>query len=140
MSLTEEQKQAAQAQGSVSVLAGAGTGKTYMLAERYYFHLNSDGFSPLEVVAMTFTNKAAAELRSRIRQTIAQKAPDRADWLAEVEASQISTFHALATRICREHPEKAGVPADFTTLDEWEGDIWLADQLLSALTHIPQRV
>jgi ATP-dependent helicase/nuclease subunit A len=140
MSLTEEQKQAAQAQGSVSVLAGAGTGKTYMLAERYYFHLNSDGFSPLEVVAMTFTNKAAAELRSRIRQTIAQKAPDRADWLAEVEASQISTFHALATRICREHPEKAGVPADFTTLDEWEGDIWLADQLLSALTHIPQQL
>ena len=77
------------------MLAGAGTGKTYMLAERYYFHLNSDGFSPLEVVAMTFTNKAAAELRSRIRQTIAQNSPDRADWLAEVEALKSVHFMPL---------------------------------------------
>ena len=137
MSLTPEQQQAAHAPGSVSITAGAGTGKTYMLAERYYFHLDKGNLSPLEIVAMTFTNKAAAELRSRIRQAIASHAPDRTDWLAEVEAAQISTFHALASRICREHPEAAGVPADFVALDEWEGDIWQAEQLAIALDQLP---
>lgn len=67
MSLTEQQQKAAYANGSVAVIAGAGTGKTYMLAERYLYHLRVREFSPLEIVAVTYTEKAAAELRSRIR-------------------------------------------------------------------------
>lgn len=136
MSLTTEQQQAAYAEGSVSVTAGAGTGKTHMLAERYLHHLKS-GFSPLEIVAVTFTEKAAAELRSRIRQTVAVRAPEQFDWLAELEASQISTFHALAARICREHPQAANVPADFALLDQFEGTLWQMEQVAIAIDQLP---
>ncbi|MBD1909933.1 MULTISPECIES: UvrD-helicase domain-containing protein [unclassified Leptolyngbya] len=136
MSLTTEQQQAAYAPSSVSVTAGAGTGKTHMLAERYLHHLKS-GFSPLEIVAVTFTEKAAAELRSRIRQTVATQVPDQFDWLAELEAAQISTFHSLAARICREHPEAANVPSDFGLLDTLEGTLWQAEQLAIAIDQLP---
>ncbi|MEB3310915.1 MAG: UvrD-helicase domain-containing protein [Snowella sp.] len=139
MGLTEQQEKAATAEGSVTITAGAGTGKTYMLAERYLFHLKA-GLSPLEVVAMTFTDKAATELRSRIRQTVTAQAQDRLDWLAELETAPICTFHSLAARICREHPEAAGVPADFTPLDEWEGKLWQAEQVTIALEQLPDNL
>ncbi len=140
MTLTSEQEKAAYSSGSVGVIAGAGTGKTYMLAERYFYHLTVDGFSPLEIVACTFTDKAAAELRSRIRATVSQRLPERFDLLAELEAAQISTLHSLATRICQEHPEAAGVPADFILLDELEGKIWVNEQLTLALAELPDDI
>lgn len=59
MSLTVQQQAAAFANGSVAVTAGAGTGKTHMLAERYLHHLQAHELSPLEIVAVTFTEKAA---------------------------------------------------------------------------------
>uniref|UniRef100_A0A7C3KHC7 DNA 3'-5' helicase n=1 Tax=Oscillatoriales cyanobacterium SpSt-418 TaxID=2282169 RepID=A0A7C3KHC7_9CYAN len=135
MSLAVEQAKAAYAVGSVSVTAGAGTGKTHMLAERYLYHLQS-GYSPLEIVAVTFTEKAAAELRSRVRQTILQQAPEQEGWIAEVEAAPISTFHALAARICREQFEAANVPADFRLLDDLEGKLWRVEQLAIALDEL----
>ncbi len=140
MTLTPQQEKAAHAPGSVATIAGAGTGKTHMLAERYFYHLTVDGFSPLEVVACTFTDKAATELRSRIRSTVSQQLPDRFDLLAELEAAQISTIHALATRICQEHPEAAGVTADFTVLDDLEGKIWFNEQLTLALELLPWEI
>ena len=140
MALTSQQKQAATSATSVAITAGAGTGKTYMLASRYLFHLRTQSRSPLQIVAMTFTDKAATELRSRIRQTVQQEAPERFDWLAELEAAPICTFHSLAARICREHPEAAGVPADFTPLDEWEGQLWQAEQVAIALDQLPNKL
>ena len=137
MALTSQQEQAATSATSVAITAGAGTGKTYMLAGRYLFHLREQNLSPLQIVAMTFTDKAATELRSRIRQTVQQEAPERFDWLAELEAAPICTFHSLAARIRREHPEAAGVPADFTPLDEWEGQLWQAEQVAIALDQLP---
>lgn len=137
MSLTPQQQRAAYANGSVAVIAGAGTGKTYMLAERYLYHLQTSEFSPLEIVAVTFTDKASAELRSRIRLLVSQKLPERSDLLAELEAAQISTIHALAMRICREHPQAADVPPDFTVLDELEGILWVNQWLDEALDTLP---
>ncbi|MBE7382989.1 MAG: UvrD-helicase domain-containing protein [Leptolyngbya sp. SIO1E4] len=143
MGLTEQQSQAAYTSSSVAVTAGAGTGKTHMLSERYlYFLTEHDGkpkpsYSPLQMVAVTFTEKAATELRSRIRQTIAQQMNDRFDLLAELEAAQISTFHALAARICREHPDPANVPPDFTVQDEIDSPIWLAETFAVALEQLP---
>ncbi len=137
MSLNPKQEAAAYANGSVAVSAGAGTGKTHMLAERYLYHLQVHEFSPLEVVAVTFTDKAAAELRSRIRASVTQHLPQRPDLLAELEAAQISTIHALATRICRQHPEAAGVPFDFTVLDELEGVLWSTERLKAAMDTLP---
>lgn len=136
MGLTEQQKRAAYSPTSVAVTAGAGTGKTHMLAERYRFFLQQ-GVSPLQIVAVTFTEKAAAELRSRIRATVAADLGDRPDLLAELEAAQISTFHALAARICREHSALAHVPADFAVQDELESPIWQADVFADALAQLP---
>ncbi|MEO1375883.1 MAG: UvrD-helicase domain-containing protein [Cyanobacteria bacterium J06635_10] len=136
MSLTLQQQAAAYASGSVAVIAGAGTGKTYMLAERYLDHLQAN-ISPLEIVAVTFTEKAAFELRWRIRGSVSQRFPEHPDFLAELEAAQISTIHALAMRICQEHPEVAGVPADFTVLDELEGSLKSQQWLDEALDTLP---
>jgi len=136
VSLTEEQWQAVKAGGSVAVVAGAGTGKTHMLTERYLHHLSEDSYSPLEVVAVTFTNKATDELRIRVRERVREHMPEREDVLAELKAAQISTIHALCALVCQEHPEEAGVPADFAVLDELRGGLWRADRLTDALDEL----
>jgi ATP-dependent helicase/nuclease subunit A len=138
VALTGEQWRAVGAKGSVVVVAGAGTGKTHMLTERYVHHLSEDGLSPLEVVAVTFTEKAAEELRSRVRERVRGRLAAREDLLAELEAAQISTIHALCARVCREHPDEAGVPADFGILDELRGRLWTADRLADAMDDLSQ--
>ncbi|MGC9525452.1 MAG: UvrD-helicase domain-containing protein [Limnospira sp.] len=140
MSLTSSQATAANAPKSVVVTAGAGTGKTHMLAERYLYYLRERKLSPLEIVAVTFTEKAATELRSRIRSRVTQELPFCPDILAELEAAPISTIHALASRICREHPQSAGVPADFRVLEDLEGQLWLSEGLEAALSRLPIQV
>jgi len=138
MSLDPNQRRAVVASGSVAVVAGAGTGKTHMLARRYLQHLISDGLRPLNVVAVTFTRRAADELRARIRSVIAAQraaAPDslHPDALLEVEAAPIGTIHALAQRICHAFPEEAGLPPDVAVLDELDGRLWTAEALDAAL-------
>ncbi|MGB6168541.1 MAG: UvrD-helicase domain-containing protein, partial [Geitlerinemataceae cyanobacterium] len=140
MTLSRQQQAAAYAPGSVAVTAGAGTGKTYMLVERYLYYLRERDVSPLEMVAVTFTDKAARELRSRIRSAVARQLPDSPDILAELEAAQISTIHALAAWICRQYPQEAGVAPDFTLLDDLEGGIWLADARQEALARLPESI
>lgn len=140
MSLTNAQEAAATSPQSIIVTAGAGTGKTYMLVERYLYYLREKGLSPLEIVAVTFTEKAAQELRSRIRLQVRRQLPNRPDILAELEAAPISTIHALASRICREHPQAAKVPADFQILEDLEGKIWLYEGLETALSKLPIQV
>ena len=125
MKLTPKQQEAVDAAGSVAVTAGAGTGKTALLAERFVHHVVKDGLSPLQIVAVTFTDKAAAELRSRIRSALlAAAGQDRAD---ESDAAQISTIHTLAARICRDFYDRSRIPADFAMLDETDAEILLAE-------------
>lgn len=139
--LTPDQERAALAEGSVAVVAGAGTGKTHMLAYRYLHHLRQ-GLSPLGIVAVTFTERAADELRARIRREVAAATdlPDHTRLVAELEAAQISTVHALAARICRDHPERAGVPAAFEIQDELEGVLDQAERLETTLAALPPEV
>ncbi len=136
MKLTPDQQAAAHAPGSVAVTAGAGTGKTAMLAERYLHHIQTDGLSPLQIVAVTFTDMAADELRARIRKQVAGRVADP-EVSAEVDASQISTIHALAARICRDFYHLAGIPADFRILDDTDGQMWSAAQLDTAVEILP---
>ena len=89
---------------------------------------------------VTFTEKAATELRSRIRALVSQKLPQRLDLLAELEAAQISTIHALSSRICRENFQLIDLPADFEVLDSLEGQIWLQNGLQTAMTKLPMEV
>lgn len=124
---------------SLVVKAGAGTGKSHLLTERYLYHVKS-GLSPLEIVAITFTEKAAAELRSRIRFRIQEELPADDDRLAELEFSPISTIHALAARICREHWRVAGVSSDFRVLDELEGKILNSEWLNQAIDTLPAEI
>jgi ATP-dependent helicase/nuclease subunit A len=64
--------------------------------------------------------------------------PDRPDVLAELEAAQISTIDGLAARVCRDHPEEAGVPTDFRMMDESESALWLLEHLDAALAKVPE--
>lgn len=133
--LNSEQRAAATAAGSVAVTAGAGTGKTHMLAYRYLHHVSGQGMSPLEVVAVTFTEKAADELRSRIRSTLRREQVG-SELIAEVDAAQISTIHALAARICRDFYDIAGIPPDFAILDSIDSPMWLVETLDEAVAAI----
>ena len=133
--LTPEQQVAIKARTSVAIRAGAGTGKTFTLTQRYLHHIIHDGLRPLEVVAVTFTEQAAEELRSRIRLALEQKHIEEQK-LYELDAAPIGTLHSLAARICRNFPEEAGVPAQFRVRDEVEGVMYwatLIDQVLDQL-------
>ena len=138
--LTPEQQAAAYAPSSVVITAGAGTGKTHMLAERYLYYLRDRDLSPLEIVAVTFTEKAATELRSRIRSLVTKELPTRLDLIAELEAAQITTIHALAARICQEHFQTLNLPADFQVLSELDGQIWLEEQLQQAVQNLAPEI
>ena len=97
-------------------MAGAGSGKTHVLVERYV-ELLGRGLRPLEIVVVTYTERAATELRARIRQRVTQTYVNQPDLLAQVEVAQISTIHALAARICRDHPAATGVPSGSAVQD-----------------------
>ena len=141
MSLDPAQRSAVEARGSVAVVAGAGTGKTHMLARRYLHHLRAGGLRPLEVVAVTFTRRAADELRARIRGVVedALASGDRRvhpDAAFEVDAAPIGTIHALAQRICHAFPSEAGLPPDVSVLDDLDGKLWTAEALDAALDAV----
>jgi DNA helicase-2/ATP-dependent DNA helicase PcrA len=89
------------------VLAGAGSGKTRVLTHRIAWLVAIEGVSPQSVLAVTFTNKAAAEMRGRIEQLI--RVPVRALW--------VGTFHGLAHRMLRLHYKDARLPQNFQILD-----------------------
>ncbi len=89
------------------VLAGAGSGKTRVLVHRIAWLIQAEGVSPNSILAVTFTNKAAAEMRGRIERMLEVSA--RGMW--------IGTFHGLAHRLLRAHWQEAGLPENFQILD-----------------------
>ena len=94
--------------GPLLVLAGAGTGKTKVLTSRIIHILNSGLASPYQILAVTFTNKAAAEMKKRIGETIGDA----------VNNIWVGTFHSIAAKILRRHPEIVGLKSDFTIIDD----------------------
>jgi DNA helicase-2/ATP-dependent DNA helicase PcrA len=106
--LNEAQRQAVGSPlGAALVLAGAGSGKTRVLVHRVAWLIQVEGASPNSILAVTFTNKAAAEMRSRIETLLGL--PSGAMWLG--------TFHGLAHRLLRIHWREAGLPQSFQILD-----------------------
>ena len=106
--LNEDQRQAvASPLGAALVLAGAGSGKTRVLVHRVAWLIQVEGASPNSILAVTFTNKAAAEMRSRIETLLGL--PSGAMWLG--------TFHGLAHRLLRIHWREASLPQSFQILD-----------------------
>src|SRR6202163_3710962 len=107
--------------GPVLGLAGAGTGKTRVLTTRLAHILASRRAFPGEVLAVTFTNKAAREMRERLEAMIGRAA----------EGVWLGTFHAIASRILRRHAEAIGLKPTFTILDT-DDQIRLLKQILQA--------
>lgn len=107
--------------GPVLVLSGAGTGKTRVLVTRLVHLLKTNTCWPSQILAVTFTNKAAGEMRERVAHMMGQP----------VEGWWLGTFHALAARMLRTHAEKVGLTQGFTILDD-DDQQRLIKQLLEA--------
>jgi DNA helicase II / ATP-dependent DNA helicase PcrA len=105
--LNPQQKQAVQTtEGPLLIMAGAGSGKTRVLTNRIAY-LIQKGVSPRNILGITFTNKAAKEMRERVAQVVPVNADDI--WL--------STFHSMCVRILRKHIDRMGYTKAFTILD-----------------------
>lgn len=136
MGLNPRQLEAVAAQGTVAISAGAGTGKTQTMAARYLAHVEA-GMRPLEVVAVTFTVRAASELRRRILEQLREKLPINDPRILEVEVAPIGTIHSLCQRICSEFPVESGLNYDFVVADETTYQQLLAQELPHLLEAVP---
>lgn len=120
MRLTPSQNDALNIEKHVCVTAGAGAGKTTVLVERYLKILREGNVTPREIVAITFTEKAAAEMKERIIEGLSGEARGQSNSLQrfreEMSTAPISTIHAFCSRILREFPFQAKVPANFSIL------------------------
>ncbi len=106
--LNEQQRQAVEyLEGPLLVIAGAGSGKTRVLTYKI-MHLLNSGFEPYRILALTFTNKAAREMKSRISIAVGEKAASKL-WMG--------TFHSIFLRILRNHSELIGFSHNFTIYD-----------------------
>ncbi|MDY7080695.1 MAG: UvrD-helicase domain-containing protein [Chloroflexota bacterium] len=134
--LNDSQMTATTTPGDVVVTAGAGSGKTRTLVGRYLYHLEA-GVPLRGIVAITFTEKAAREMRTRIRQAIADwlgqaDISQRAFWesaFADLDAARIGTIHSLCAQILRSHPVEAArldVRPGFGVLEEGRAAVFRA--------------
>ena len=106
--LNDRQKEAVlYGDGPLLILAGAGSGKTSVLTKRVAYLIKERNISPKNIVAITFTNKAAKEMKERIIKEVGKEGYD----------IQISTFHSFGLRIIRENYEKLGYEKNFTIID-----------------------
>src|SRR6185503_16242427 len=103
----EQQRAAIEAHGTVFVAAGAGTGKTAVLVERFVRAVVDDGLDVDSLLVITYTERAAGELRARIRAA-----------LLELDGAWVSTIHGFCRRVLGAYPLAAGVDPSFRVLDE----------------------
>jgi len=119
---TDEQELAVERRGEPLLLAaGAGSGKTSVLVERFVRAVREDGIAPGRILAITFTERAAGELRERVRARFGELGErEAARWpiFDRSEAAFVSTFHGFCARLLRAHPLAAGLDPEFTILDE----------------------
>jgi DNA helicase-2/ATP-dependent DNA helicase PcrA len=119
--LNPAQREAVEAlDGPVLMLAGAGTGKTKALTTRIAHLLNTGRARPNEILAVTFTNQAAREMKDRVARLLGQTV-EGMPWLG--------TFHAICVKLLRRHAELVGLKSDFTILDV-DDQVRLIKQLL----------
>src|SRR5690606_7509012 len=97
-------------EGPVMILAGAGSGKTRTLVTRIQYLLNEKGMSPFQVLAVTFSNKAAKEMRERIASETEY----------DLGSLQITTFHAFCAKVLRTEAQYLGLSRNFTIYDQSE--------------------
>ena len=107
-SLNEQQKKGVfTTQGPVLILAGAGSGKTSVLTRRIAYLIENTGVNPWNIMAITFTNKAAGEMRQRVDDIVGYGS----------ESIWVATFHSTCVRILRRHIDRLGYDTSFTIYD-----------------------
>ncbi len=127
----DQQRAATEARGTVFVAAGAGTGKTAVLVERFVRAVVDDGLDVDSVLVITYTERAAGELRARIRASLIERG--RADLALELDGAWVSTIHGFCRRLLGAHPLAAGVDPGFRVLDESQALVLQAEAFTAAL-------
>jgi len=127
--LNPAQREAVEAiKGPVLILAGPGSGKTRVITHRVAYLVKLCGVSPHNIMAVTFTNKAAREMRERLEQLLGQA----------VEALTLGTFHAICARILRREGKAIGLESSFVIYDE-DDQLRLMKQVLEELNLDPKQ-
>jgi ATP-dependent DNA helicase UvrD/PcrA len=127
--LNEPQREAVlHTEGPLLVIAGAGSGKTRVLTHRVAHLIRAHGVKPNEILAITFTNKAAGEMRERLERMLGRVA--RAIW--------ILTFHAACGRMLRREAERLGYRSNFTIYDQAD-QVRVVKACLEELGRDPKR-
>jgi ATP-dependent helicase/nuclease subunit A len=130
---SEEQVAAIDAPGVVFVSAGAGTGKTTVLVERFVKAVCERGLDVDSLLVITYTERAAGELRSRIRARLEELGRD--DLARELDGAWISTIHGFCLRLLKAHPFAAGIDPRFRVLDDSQSRVLQSEAFESALAE-----
>jgi ATP-dependent exoDNAse (exonuclease V) beta subunit len=141
--LNHEQLAAVEAGGEVFVSAGAGTGKTAVLVERVVRAVTERGLDVDSILVITYTRRAAGELRTRIRAALGERG--RHDLARELDGAWISTIHGFCARLLRAYPLAAGLDPRFRELDEAQAAVLRSEAFGEALAEFcagddPQRL
>ena len=131
--MNREQQATVDATGLVFVSAGAGTGKTMVLVERFVRAVCDDGLDVASVLVITYTKRTAGELRSRIRSRLLELG--RADLARELDGAWISTIHGFCNRLLKTYPLAAGLDPRFRELDEAQGSVLRGEAFETALAE-----
>lgn len=122
MTLSDDQRRAVERIGQdVCVVAGPGSGKTRVLTERFAWLVETHGVDPDAILAITFTEKAANEIKSRLIQRFSGR-PQARETREAIERAWVSTIHGFCARVLQENAIRAGLPPDFKVLDQAAAD------------------
>ena len=130
--MNAEQRQVVSATGEVFVSAGAGTGKTTVLVERFVRAVCEQGIDVESILVITYTRKAAGELRARIRAALRERG--RPDLARRLDGAWVSTIHGFCARLLRAHPFAVGIDPRFRELADDEAPALVAEAFEQALT------
>jgi ATP-dependent helicase/nuclease subunit A len=126
-----EQLRAIEEPGVVFVSAGAGTGKTTVIVERFCRAVCERGLDVDSILVITYTERAAGELRGRIRRRLHEL--ERHDLVRDLDAAWISTIHGFCHRLLKAHPFAAGIDPRFRVLDDSQGRVLRGEAFRVAL-------
>ena len=126
-----QQQAAIDARGSTFVSAGAGTGKTTVLVERFARAVVEDGLDVDSLLVITYTDRAAGELRARIRARLLEL--ERPDLARDLDGAWISTIHGFCRRLLTAYPLAAGIDPRFRVLDEAQARVLQGEAFNAAL-------